>query len=63
MMSIYQNYRHSFVTLASLYDEAERKEQVTEVLNMMNECLPESLLPYTNEGLKEEADKLYKRNL
>ncbi|UCH65446.1 MAG: hypothetical protein JSW63_12715 [Ignavibacterium sp.] len=63
MISIYQNYRHSFITLASLYDEAGRNEKVTEVLGMMDECLPESLLPYTNKGLKEDADKLQKRNL
>jgi tetratricopeptide (TPR) repeat protein len=63
MLSIYQNYRHTFITLATLYADAGRKDKVTEVLRMMNECLPESLLPYTNEELREEADELYKRNL
>ena len=63
VLSIYQNYRHAFITLASLYDETGRKEKVTDVLNMMNNNLPENLLPYTNEGLKEEVDKLYEKTL
>jgi hypothetical protein len=63
MLSIYQNYRHAFITLASLYDEVESEEKVTEVLNMMDEKFPESLLPYTNEGLKEEAAKLNEKTL
>lgn len=29
-----------------MYDEAGRKDKVTEVLGIMGECLPESLLPY-----------------
>jgi tetratricopeptide (TPR) repeat protein len=63
MISIYQNYRHSFITLSSLYDEAGMKEKVMEVLNLMNQKLPESSLPYTNEGLKEEAETLNKKTL
>jgi len=58
MQNLYQNYRHSFVTLAKLYDETGQKENVAAVLDMMDKVLPESLLPYTNEGLKAEADKL-----
>ncbi len=63
ILSIYQNYRQAFITLASLYDEAGKREQVIKVLNLMNECLPESLLPYTNEGLKEESEKLQKKTM
>lgn len=58
MQNLYQNYRHSFVTLAKLYDETGQKENVAAVLEMMDKALPESLLPYTNEELKAEADKL-----
>lgn len=61
--SLYQNYRHSFITLASQYDEAGQKEKVKEVLNIMDEKLPETLLPYTNKELKEGADKLYGKTL
>jgi tetratricopeptide (TPR) repeat protein len=58
MQNLYQNYRHSFVTLAKLYNKTGQKENVVTVLDMMDKVLPESLLPYTNEGLKAEADKL-----
>lgn len=58
MQNLYQNYRHSFITLASLYNESGQKEKAVEVLNMMLNKLPENLLPYTNENLKKEADEL-----
>ena len=58
MQNLYQNYQHSFVTLANLFDETGQKENVAAVLEMMDKVLPESLLPYTNEELKAEADKL-----
>lgn len=58
MQNLYQNYRHTFITLAKLYDEAGKEENVMEVLNMMDKALPESLLPYTNEELKVEANRL-----
>ena len=58
MQNLYQNYRHSFITLSSSYYKAGLKDKATEVLNLMDKRLPLNLLPYTNEGLKAEADKL-----
>lgn len=58
MQNLYQNYRHSFITLSSSYYKAGQKDKATEVLNLMDKRLPLNLLPYTNEGLKAEADKL-----
>jgi hypothetical protein len=58
MQNLYQNYRHSFITLSSSYYKSGLKDKATEVLNLMDKRLPLNLLPYTNEGLKAEADKL-----
>jgi hypothetical protein len=61
--SLYQNYRDAFITLASEYDKAGKKEKVKEVLDFMDEKLPESALPYTNDELLNKSDSLYERNL
>ena len=63
MQNLYQNYRHSFVTLAMLYDKTGQKENVAAVLDIMDNVLPESLLPYTNEELKAEAIGLREKAL
>jgi hypothetical protein len=61
--NLYQNYRDAFITLASLYDEAGQKSKVKEVLDMMDERLPEDQLPYSNEELLNKSDSLYNKNL
>ena len=61
--SLYQNYRDAFITLASEYDKAGKKEKVKEVLDFMDEKLPESELPYTNDELLNKSDSLYSKNL
>jgi tetratricopeptide (TPR) repeat protein len=61
--SLYQNYRDAFITLASEYDKAGKKEKVKEVLNTMNEKLPETLLPYASNELLNKSDSLYNKNL
>jgi tetratricopeptide (TPR) repeat protein len=63
MQNLYQNYRHSFITLASSYYKAGQKDKATEVLNLMDKRLPLNLLPYTIEELKAEADKLRGKGL
>ena len=60
---IYQNYRHAFITLASLYDEAGQKVKVKDVLDFMDEKLPEDQLPYSSEELLNKSDSLYDKNL
>jgi len=60
---LYQNYRDSFVALASEYDKVGNKVKVKEVLNTMNEKLPETLLPCTNNKLLNKSDSLYNKNL
>jgi hypothetical protein len=61
--NLYQNYRDAFITLASLYDEAGQNAKVKEVLDMMDEKLPEAQLPYSNEELLNKSDSLYNKNL
>lgn len=61
--NLYQNYREAFITLASLYDEAGQKEKVKEVLDFMDEKLPEAQLPYSSEALLNKSDSLYDKNL
>ncbi|MEJ2105264.1 MAG: hypothetical protein P8X47_11910, partial [Ignavibacteriaceae bacterium] len=61
--SLYQNYRDAFITLASEYDKAGKKEKVKEVLDFMDEKLPEDQLPYSNEALLNKSDSLYDKNL
>jgi tetratricopeptide (TPR) repeat protein len=63
MQNLYQNYRHVYITLASLYAEADQKEQVIKALSLMNKNLPENLLPYTNDKLKAEEDRLSEKGL
>lgn len=63
IQNLYQNYRHSFLMLASLHGKAGPKEKVTEVLNLMDKYLPESLLPFTNDELKEETERLHNQTL
>jgi hypothetical protein len=59
--NLYQNYRHSFITLASLYNEFGQKDKTKEVLSVMDVTLPVTLLPYTNEELKAEVVKLHEK--
>ena len=61
--NLYQNYREAFITLASLYDEAGQKVKVKEVLNIMDEKLPETQLPYSSEEMLNKSDSLYDKNL
>jgi hypothetical protein len=61
--NLYQNYRDAFITLASLYDEAGQKEKVKEVLDFMDEKLPEAQLSYSSEELLNKSDSLYDKNL
>ncbi|MGB5531123.1 MAG: tetratricopeptide repeat protein [Ignavibacteriaceae bacterium] len=61
--NLYQNYREAFITLASLYDEAGQKVKVKEVLNIMDEKLPETQLPYSSEEMLKKSDSLYDKNL
>ena len=61
--NLYQNYRDAFITLASEYDKAGKKEKVKEVLDFMDAKLPESSLPYTDDELLNKSDNLYERNL
>jgi tetratricopeptide (TPR) repeat protein len=61
--SLYQNYRDAFITLASEYDKAGKKAKVKEVLDFMDEKLPEAQLPYSNEALLNKSDSLYDKNL
>jgi hypothetical protein len=63
MQNLYQNYRHSFITLASSYYKAGQKDKAAEVLNLMDKRLPLNLLPYTIEELKAEADMLRGKGL
>ena len=60
---LYQNYRDAFITLASLYDEVGQKAKVKEVLDFMDEMLPETQLPYSSEALLNKSDSLYDKNL
>lgn len=63
VQSLYQNYRDAFITLASDYDRVGKKDEVIEVLNVMDEKLPEAQLPYTGEQLLNKSDSLYNKNL
>jgi tetratricopeptide (TPR) repeat protein len=56
--SMYQNYRHAFIHLVWQYEDAGEKEKVIETLNLMDEKLAESLVPYTNEEQKIEVERL-----
>ena len=61
--NLYQNYRDAFITLASEYDKAGKRDKVKEVIDFMDERLPEDQLPYSNEELLNKADSLYNKNL
>jgi tetratricopeptide (TPR) repeat protein len=61
--SLYQNYRESFLALASGYDKTGEKEKVKEILDMMDEKLPETQLPYSSNTLLNKSDSLYNKNL
>jgi tetratricopeptide (TPR) repeat protein len=61
--SLYQNYRDAFITLATEYDKAGKKERVKEVLDFMDVKLPEDQLPYSSEELLNKSDSLYDKNL
>lgn len=63
IQSLYQNYRDAFITLASEYDIAGKNEKVKEVLDFMDEKLPEDQLPYSSEELLNKLDSLYDKNL
>jgi tetratricopeptide (TPR) repeat protein len=63
LQNLYQNYRHCFITLSSLYNESGQKEKAIEVLNLMKNKLPENLLPFTNQKLKKEAEELQNKVL
>jgi tetratricopeptide (TPR) repeat protein len=61
--SLYQNYRDAFIKLASEYDNAGKKEKVKEILDFMDQKLPEAQLPYSSEELLNKSDSLYDKNL
>lgn len=61
--SLYQNYRDAFIKLTSEYDKAGKKEKVKEVLDFMDQKLPEEQLPYSSEELLNKSDCLYDKNL
>jgi hypothetical protein len=61
--SLYQNYRDVFIKLASEYDNAGKKEKVKEILDFMDQKLPEAQLPYSSEELLNKSDSLYDKNL
>lgn len=61
--SLYQNYRHIFINLARQYEDAGEKEKVIEILTLMDEKLPEALLPYANEEINKEAERLRSKYL
>ena len=63
VQSLYQNYRDAFITLASENDEAGKKEKVKEVLDFMDEKMPEEQLPYSSKELLNKSDSLYDKNL
>jgi len=61
--SLYQNYRHIYINLARQYEDAGEKEKVIEILNLMDETLPEALLPYANEEINKETERLRSKYL
>jgi tetratricopeptide (TPR) repeat protein len=60
---LYLNFRYAFIEAAKLFDNAGKKEMVTKTLNVMDEKLPETLLPYANAELKDYVEKLRRKNL
>jgi tetratricopeptide (TPR) repeat protein len=61
--SMYQNYRHAFIHLVWQYEDAGEKKRAVETLNLMDEKLPETLLPYSNEDMEKEAERLRSKYL
>ncbi len=61
--NLYQNYREAFIALVSLYDETGQRAKVKEVLDFMDEKLPEAQLPYSSEELLNKSGSLYDKNL
>jgi hypothetical protein len=61
--NLYQNFRYAFIEAAHLFDTAGEKENVIKTLNIMDEKLPETLLPYANPDLKAAVEKLRSKNL
>jgi tetratricopeptide (TPR) repeat protein len=53
------NYRAAFARLAKSYYEAGQIDEARKTLQMMNTRLPEELLPYPTDQMKEEMNKLY----
>jgi hypothetical protein len=61
--NLYQNYRHAFTHLVWQYEDAEEKKKAVEILIFMDEKLPVTLLPYSNENMEKEAERLRSKYL
>jgi len=61
--SMYQNYRHAFIHLVWQYEDAGEKKKAVETLILMDEKLPETLLPYSNEDMEKESERLRSKYL
>lgn len=60
VLSLFQNYRHSFLELISFYIDAGRKNKAKELLDFMEKRLPENKVPYTQDDLKSKIEALKK---
>ena len=49
--------------VGSTAQQIDITSKVKEVLNFMDEKLPETLLPYTSDALMNESDSLYNKNM
>jgi tetratricopeptide (TPR) repeat protein len=59
VQSLYRNYRVGFIHLAISYSDAGQKDEAKEILEIMNNKLPEGLIPYPDDQTKKEVEALY----
>ena len=58
VLSLYQNYRHSYMELIDFYTDHNMKNRAKETLSFMQKALPENLVPYSSEDMKSRVTEL-----
>ena len=58
---LFQNYRTGFVRLAISYADDGQTDEAKEVLEIMDDRIPENLIPYMDDQMKKEIEALYKK--
>ncbi|MCF7804474.1 MAG: DUF2723 domain-containing protein [Candidatus Marinimicrobia bacterium] len=57
--NLLQNYRSTFMQLAFYYYQNNQQDKMVEILDAMNNAVPEETIPYTNQDIYLEIARLY----